>query len=268
MTFLERTLTDLSAALTHAGRAEYLGRRPGLLQRLDPRAKLGALLALLVAAVVSPHAGVSAAVLALGALLAILSRISLGLLATRVWASVLLFTGVVVLPAVVLTPGPPILAVPGTPWILTATGVRAALRLVARAEAAATLAVLLVLSTPWPRLLEALRALRIPATFVVTLGMSYRYVLLLTGLAAEMLTARRSRLLGPLPGRETRKLAAATAGVLLSKSLRVSGDVYLAMQSRGFEGEFPTLSELRMKALDWAALVGLAAAAGVLVALG
>jgi len=267
MSFLERTLANLSGALEDAERSEDLGGRGGLLQRLDPRAKLCGLLALLVATVASSRIEVSAGVLGLGVLLGLLSGISPRLLATRVWTAVLLFTGLVVLPAVVLTPGPPLWRLPGTTWSVTSTGLTAAVRLLVRAEAAATLAALLVLSTPWPRLLKALRALRAPAILVVTLGMSYRYLLLLCGLGRSMLIARRSRLLGSLPPREGRRLAAGTAGVLLSKSLRVSGDVYLAMLSRGFHGELPTLDELRMRPRDWSALGLLLTLAALVTAL-
>jgi cobalt/nickel transport system permease protein len=55
-----------------------------------------------------------------------------------------------------------------------------------------------------------------------------------------------------LPGAEQRRMAARTAGVLLSKSIDLSNDVYLAMQSRGFRGEVRILSEFHMRALDYA----------------
>ena len=40
--------------------------------------------------------------------------------------------------------------------------------------------------------------------------------------------------LGPI---ESQRMAASAVGVLLSKSFQLSGDVHLAMQSRGFRGE-------------------------------
>ncbi len=46
--------------------------------------------------------------------------------------------------------------------------------------------------------------------------------------------------------------------------MQLSGDVYLAMRSRGFQGEVYVLDEIRMNAQDWMALVffsGLGAAA-------
>ena len=46
-------------------------------------------------------------------------------------------------------------------------------------------------------------------------------------------------------------MTARTAGVLLSKSMDLSNDVYLAMQSRGFRGEVRILSDFRMKSWDY-----------------
>jgi energy-coupling factor transporter transmembrane protein EcfT len=47
----------------------------------------------------------------------------------------------------------------------------------------------------------------------------------------------------------------------LSKSLQLSGDVHLAMQSRGFRGEVHLLDDFQMKSSDWCWLVGFLAMA-------
>jgi energy-coupling factor transporter transmembrane protein EcfT len=118
-------------------------------------------------------------------------------------------------------------------------------------ETTATLSMLLVLSTPWMHVLKALRVLRVPVVAIVILGMTYRYIFLFMATAREMFESRRSRLVGRLEGGERRRLAVATAGVLLSKSLQMSGEVYMAMQSRGFRGEVYVLEEFEMSAKDW-----------------
>ena len=46
----------------------------------------------------------------------------------------------------------------------------------------------------------------------------------------------KSRVVGRLSGSDQRRMVGASAGVLLGKSLHLSGEVYLAMQSRGFRG--------------------------------
>jgi cobalt ECF transporter T component CbiQ len=251
--FLERTVGSLSAALDHAAFAEATAENGGLLQRLDPRVKVFGLALLIVSAVGVHRVVVTLAIFALAVALALLSRIPLSVLATRVWLSVLFFTGTIALPAIFLTPGEMFVRVPLLHWPVTSQGLQTALRLVARAETAATLALLLVLCTPWVHVLKSLRAFRLPVILTVILGMTHRYIFLLMQIAGDFFEARRSRFVAPLNGAEQRRLASATAGVLLGKSLQLSGEVFMAMQSRGFLGEVHTLDEFRMKPRDWLA---------------
>ena len=154
------------------------------------------------------------------------------------------------LPALVLIPGMP--------------GFRSAAYLLSRAETAGTLSALLVLTTPWPWVLKALRTLKCPSVIVAILGMTYRYVFEILRMALDMFESRRSRTMGTLSAAESRRLAASVVGVLLSKSFQLSGDVHLAMQSRGFRGEVHILPDFRARTADWCWLAGfllLAAAA-------
>jgi cobalt ECF transporter T component CbiQ len=183
-----------------------------------------------------------------------LSNVPMSTLVKRVWLGVLGFTGFISLPALFLTPGQAIYSMPLLGWTVTAQGVRAALYLITRAETAATFSVLLVLCTPWSNLLKALRVLRLPIVLVVILGMTYRYIFLLLRNAHDMFRSRKSRMVGRLSGREQRRAAAASAGVLMSKTLQLSGDVYLAMRSRGFQGEVYVLDEFRTSWYDWVML--------------
>ena len=56
--------------------------------------------------------------------------------------------------------------------------------------------------------------------------------------------------------------------MLLSKSIQLSSDVYLAMLSRGFRGEIYTLDDFQMQRRDWFALAGLLGIAGLAFWLG
>jgi cobalt/nickel transport system permease protein len=78
-----------------------------------------------------------------------------------------------------------------------------------------------------------------------------------------MFEAHRSRLMGPLSGPERRRLAAASAAVLLDKALRLSIEVHAAMIARGYRGELYLLDDFRTRPADWIALTGF-----LLVALG
>lgn len=248
---IERSLASFVDALQHAFYAEELAKKRGLLQALDPRIKILAVLPLIVIAALARRLWVIAALFVVAIAIALLSRVPLGVLARRIWLGVLLFTGLISVPALFLTPGRAIYSLPGLHWVVTAQGLRAAAYLIMRAETAATFSVLLVLCTPWSHVLKAFRVLRLPIVFVVILGMTYRYIFLLLQTASEMFKSRKSRMVGRLGGREARRMATASAGVLMSKTLQLSGDVYLAMRSRGFAGEVYVLDEFQAGWFDW-----------------
>lgn len=252
--FIERTLAGFADVLEHAGIAERLADQRGLLQGLDPRVKLIGALLLILATMCSRRLWVTASMLIVAVALACLTRIPLRIVAVRVWLSVLFFTGCIALPAVFTTPGLAIWHLPLLGWQVTSQGLFSATHLLLRAETSATCVLVVVLSTPWTHLLKALRALRIPVTAVVILGMTHRYIFLLLRVATEQFEARRSRLIGMLSSQQRRKVAGSSAGVLLDKSVQMSGEVFSAMQARGFRGEIYTLDEFQMKPRDWLAL--------------
>jgi cobalt/nickel transport system permease protein len=256
--FLERTTSSFVDAMEHAFYAEQTAREDGLLQRVDPRVKLVGILALVVPAAASRSFAVIAGLLAIAIVLAALSHVSFGVLLRRVWITVLLFTGVIALPAPFVTPGRAVWHLPLLGWSVTAQGLASAGYLVLRVETAATLCVLLVLTTPWNHVLKAMRVLRVPAVLVTILGMTYRYLFLVLQSAHDMFESRRSRMIGELTGHERRRVAAASAGVLMSKTFDLSNEVYLAMQSRGYRGDVSVLDEFQIRNFDWVMLAAFA----------
>ena len=261
---IERTLEELLRVAERSLHAEETARRGGLLQALDARAKWIGFGGLVLAAGLARSFGVLAALFAGALLLALLSRLRLRELAQRAWLPALLFTALVGGPALFLTPGAP---APGLPEALgiSAVGARSVGFLLLRVETLTSFTLLLVLTTPWARLLAALRSLRVPATVVVILGMTYRFLFLLLASAHDLFLARRSRAVGTLPPPQARQLVARTTGVLLSKTMATSQQVYLAMVSRGFTGEVRLLEPLAMRRRDWAAVAACAVASGLAI---
>ena len=263
--FVERNIAGLMDAMDHAARADADARREGWLQSLDPRTKLIGFGALILAAVGVRSLPVVSGMFLAAAGLAVSSCVQWRTLVTQIWIGALLFTGLIALPAVFLTPGRGVYTLPLLHWVMTAQGLHTAGMLVGRAETTATLSWVMVFSTRWTQVLKALRALRVPTVAVVILGMTYRYIFLLLGLASDFFAARRSRQVGALDAGQRHRVAVGAAGVLLDKSLHLSGEVYQAMQSRGFAGEVYTLDDFRWRGRDTMALLGfLAAAAGML----
>jgi cobalt ECF transporter T component CbiQ len=251
MNFLERTLASFVHALERALYAEELAKANGLLQRLDPRIKVVGVLALVIAVAVAHKLWVIGAVFIIALILAVCSRVPLIILIERVWIPVLLFTGIIALPAPMVIPGREVWRLPGLGWPVTAQGLASAGYLVTRVETAATLSVLLILCTPWSHVLKALRVLRVPVIIVAILGMAYRYIFLLLESAHDMLESRRSRMVGVLEGPERRRVAAASVGVLMSRTLQLGSDVYNAMLARGFRGEVYVLDNFQTAPFDW-----------------
>lgn len=252
--FAERLAHGFVQAMQHALDAESMAARSGLLQGLDPRVKLCGLLALVVSGVLAKFLTMLVALFTLALILAASSQISIARLCRQVWISVLLFSGVIALPSIVLVPGTPVLDIPLLHWTVTLQGLRAAAFLVGRAETAATFALLLVLTTPWTHVLKAMRSLGVPVVAVAILGMTHRYIFVLLQSAAQMFEARRSRIVAPMRGAQQRRLVAATAGVLLGKAFQLSADVHLAMVSRGYRGEVHLLNDFHTRPRDWIAL--------------
>ena len=252
---LEHTIDHLRGGIARALYAETLAGQAGLLQGFDPRVKLAGVLALILATALSAKLWVIGAILAAGVCLAGASGLSIPSLMGPVWISVLTLTGAIALPAIFLTPGHAVYRFPNLPdYPITEQGLTTAAFLILRAGTSATLALLLVFTTPWTHVLKALRTLRVPIVFVVALGMTFRYILLLLETAHEMFESRKSRTVGRLSGGDQRRLAVSSGAVLLSKSFQMSGEVFLAMQARGFRGEVYVLDDFRMHGRDWMAL--------------
>ena len=103
--FIEHTIQGLHAAMGRALCAEHSASTGGMLQRLDPRVKVAAFSAFILVSAAASKLSVVAAVLLAATIFAALSRISLWVVATRVWLTTLTFSGALALPAVFLTPG-------------------------------------------------------------------------------------------------------------------------------------------------------------------
>ncbi len=250
--FVERTLLDLAEIIERTVYAEQLARRPGLLQRVDPRIKVVVLsFAILVAASLRSWPTQVALLGLLGALL-LASRIPIVVL-IQLLLGLPLFTLLVAAPALVLVPGPELVRLPFGASVTT-TGVWSVLTLFLRVTTSIAAATALVLTTRWADLMRALRTFRVPLLFVLVFAMTYRYVFVLIELLQDLLLARRSRVLTPMPNVEQRRWLSSALGVLFQRSLRMSEQVYLAMVARGYRGEPRTLRNPTLAETDWLTL--------------
>jgi len=259
--WLEQTIGGITSNIEHAVFTERHARSAGWLQRRDPRAKLvGFLMAIVSASLASSLVGL---VLLYAATLAVAraSRVPFGFFVKRVWLGIPFFAGIVVVPAIFFVPGDRVFDLALGPAHLAPSwnGLAGAVLFVARVGASVSLAVLLVVTTPWADLLKSLRALRTPQVFVLVLSMTYRYIFLFLHTTNGILLARKSRSVGRSSGGEQRRWITGTMGNLMSRAFKMSNDVYAAMLARGFTGEVRVYSTYRMRATDWLSLGGVAA---------
>jgi len=259
--WLEQTIGGITSNIEHAVFTERHARSAGWLQRRDPRAKLvGFLMAIVSASLASSLGGL---VLLYAATLAVAraSRVPFGFFVKRVWLGIPFFAGIVVVPAIFFVPGDRVFDLALGPAHLAPSwnGLAGAVLFVARVGASVSLAVLLVVTTPWADVLKSLRALRTPQVFVLVLSMTYRYIFLFLHTANGILLARKSRAVGRTSGGEQRRWITGTMGNLMGRAFKMSNDVYAAMLARGFTGEVRVYSTYRMRATDWLSLAGVAA---------
>jgi cobalt/nickel transport system permease protein len=268
--WLEHSIAGIAVSIERAVFTEELARRSGWLQRIDPRAKVG----MFVVAVIAASASTSLAVLLLLYLatlaVARASRLPFDFFVKRVWLGIPLFAGIVIVPSIFLVPGPRLIEFGLGPVHLglSAPGVWSALIFVVRVGVSVSLAVLLVLTTPWADLLKSLHALRVPQVFVLVLSMTYRYIFLFLHTLNGMFEARKSRVVARLGGGEDRRWITRSMGALMSRSFKMSNDVYLAMLARGFTGEIRTYATYRMHPADWLALAATLVVAAATVPVG
>ena len=225
--FIERTLDGLASVSDFAASAARLATSRGALQAIDPRVKVAGTLALIVTAALSTRFELLAAIFTIALALAVASHVPIVKVATWVWLPVMAFSGAIALPAFFLV------------------SQRSAEMLLARAETSATLGALLALTTPWPSILKSFRWFRVPAVLVAILAMTYRYIFVILETARDTFIARKSRTVGTLHPRESRRIATGAAGALMSRSIHLAAQVHLAMLSRGFRGEVCLLEDPR-----------------------
>ena len=268
--FVSKTLAAGAGLLRRVMFSQDVATSRGVLQRIDARVKLISLLGLLVALGLVRHVmvlvGAYVAMLALAAV----ARLPVGVFVKRVWLFVPIFTGLVVLPATLslVTPGDVVVALwtwQGHPEGLTAQGLTSAFLVVARVATSISLVVLLTLTTPWVRLLAALRSLGVSRIFVLIIGMAYRYIFLLLGTVTDRFEARTSRAVGAQRhDAGSRAFLAGAAGALFGKAPHLSEEVHQTMTSRGYRGDARTIQTCRLGVLDAVtAAVALAAAVSI-----
>lgn len=237
--------------------------RPSPIHRLDPRVKFVLTLAFILTTALTPIGAWPVYILLFSMVLSVemLSELGVGYVLKR--ASLALPFVLAALPVLVTAKGMPILAAPVGPWTLTITleGVERFASIAVKSWLSVQMAIVLATSTPFPDLLVAMRAVRIPRLMVAIVGLAWRYMFVMADEALRLMRARASRsgtLAGQGNGTGVRlnalywraRVTGGMAGNLFLRSFERADRIYAAMLARGYDGEVRTLGLPALRTAD------------------
>lgn len=224
------------------------------IHRLDGRIKLLITVVFVVATMLLPDGAWPAFVVQEAFLLsaALISRLGIRFVLRR--AAVALPFTLAAVTVAFSTPGNVLasLAVGPSRFMLTDTGLVRLVSIVLKAWMAVQAAILLAATTPFPKLLQAMRGLRVPRILVAVFAFTYRYLFVIADEALRLLRARAARS-GVLDGRGggnvfwRARVAGGMVASLFLRSLERAERVYSAMVARGYDGEIRVLEWSRLR---------------------
>jgi cobalt/nickel transport system permease protein len=132
-------------------------------------------------------------------------------------------------------------------WFLTVSldGLERFISIALKSWISVQIAIVLASSTPFPELLQAMRAMRIPRLLVALFGLMWRYLFVLADEALRLMRARAARSgASDQSGFKTggsvawrAQVVGGMAGNLFLRAFDRSDRIYMAMVARGYDGE-------------------------------
>jgi cobalt/nickel transport system permease protein len=239
--------------------------------RLDARVKFVLALAFILTTALIPIGAWPVYILLFSLIVSVevLSELGVGYVLKR--AALTLPFVLAALPVLFTLEGPTLLSLPlgDETLTVTRTGLERFASLAVKSWLSVQAAIVLASSTPFPELLQAMRAVGVPRLLVAIFGLMWRYLFVLVDEALRLLRARTSRSSrsgqpGLKPGGSLAwrgRVAGGMAGSLFLRAFERSDRIYNAMLARGYDGEaralpLPRLSKAHRLTL-WAGLLGL-----------
>ncbi|NTW57665.1 MAG: hypothetical protein HGA43_00645 [Nitrospirae bacterium] len=272
---IEKSAVHAASVLRTAFLQAQISSSAGLLQSVDARVKV--LLLIVVVIVVSvkrallPEAMIAVFLLGLAAL----SRIPLISHYGRILLLTFLFGFLLALPAAcnIVTPGEIILplwrigenvtigpvAVPAVIGV-TAEGLRRIAMLSMRVLNSLSVTLLVLATTPFMEFIRALRFLRVPDVFLLTITLAFKYLLIFTTTVFDMHLAKLSRMIRPERPADSRAWTSGRIAFLFRKSQLRCDDIVRAMRARGMTSAMKLRPLPPLAGRDAAAAAGIAAA--------
>lgn len=239
-----------------------LGTSP--VHTLDSRVKLVLALAYILTAALTPPAAWPVYILLFSIILSveILSGLGVGFVLKRtVFALPFVLAA---LPVIFTVGGRALFSLSIGSWTLTgyAEGLERFVSVALKSWLSVQATIVLAASTPFPDLLKAMRAIRLPPLLVAIFGLMWRYLFVLVDEALRLMRARASRS-GVIAGSSRKaggsvawraRVAGGMAGNLFLRSFDRSERIYMAMLSRGYDGETRALPMSALGFVSWLVL--------------
>jgi len=231
---------------------------------LDARIKFILTVAFILTASLAPSAAWPVYILLLAAILAVEILSGLGMIYVLKRALLALPFVLAALPVIFTIKGQALFNLAIGPWLLTASseGLARFVSVAFKSWLSVQAAIVLAASTRFPELLQAMRAVGIPRLLVGMFGLTWRYLFVLVDEALRLLRARtarsgQSRQAGNKPGGSLAwraHMAGGMAGNLFLRAFERSDRIYVAMLSRGYDGEVRTLPIPAFSGSNWLTL--------------
>jgi cobalt/nickel transport system permease protein len=264
--FIEKGINHLAAVIKKGYVHWELSSRNGYLQKIDSRIKVLFLLFLIIIISLKRDWLPEIYIFIFIFVLAMLSRLNLGMLYKRVLLLGFIFGFLIALPSAfnVITKGETLLSVAKLPrsydfWIyhipsnigITREGILGVGMLTLRVINSLSLSFLVLYTTPFPEIVKALKVLKVPDSFLIILTLCYKYIFIFSKTIEEMHLAKKSRMVREVSNKKAREWIAGRLGFIFKKTQLRCEEVFKAMIGRGFSDTIRLYGLRKMNAVDW-----------------
>ena len=98
-------------------------------------------------------------------------------------------------------------------------------------------------------IISCLKTLHVPDVFILTLDMTFKYIVMLSKICKEILIALKCRMIGRLPKKDRSMMN--VRGMTFIRSMKYSEEMNDAMKCRGFNGTYYNHMKLHLDVIDY-----------------
>ncbi|NTU62035.1 MAG: cobalt ECF transporter T component CbiQ [Chloroflexi bacterium] len=238
--------------------------RQSLIHAFDPRVKFVFTLAFVLTMALLPFGAwpVYVLMLTLSLSITVLSELGVKYVLKRSLLAIPFVLAAV--PLLFTVPGPALLTIPigSLSLTITSTGLERLLSILFKSWVSVQVAIVFAAATPFPDMLLAMRAVKIPRLLVSLFGLMWRYMFVMVDEVIRLMRARSARS-GALEGAKAggsivwrAKVTGGMAGNLFIRSIDRGERIYDAMAARGYDGEVRSFPLPPISSTSWIVLLG------------